>query len=211
MIKSNQTLLFIGDSVTDAYRDYGNPDDLGLGYVNMLATFMKLKWPEKDFKFYNRGINGHRLIDMERVWQENCINLSPDLVTMLIGINDIWTYHHNYQTIEANYWKDFYDRYSQLIKRTQVHNQAQVVLMKVFALPYPQDRVNWQQDIFLMNQLIDRLADEHNCITVELQSKLLSLGREYGYVLYTGNDGVHPTPLGHGIIAQTWLKALGMF
>lgn len=210
MLQPNQKLVFAGDSITDAYRDYGNPNNLGLGYVNMLNYFLQLKFPQLRLQVFNRGINGHRLIDMKRRWQENCLDFQPDWVSILIGINDIWTHHHQYKNIGMAYWHNFYNNYDSLIAQTK-NQGAQVVLMKVFVLPYPQERLNWQADVFIMNQLIDQLAKQHQCPTVELQGPLLSLGREYGFALYTGSDGVHPTPLGHGVIAQNWLKALGYF
>lgn len=210
MLKPKQTLVFVGDSITDAHRDYGNPDDLGLGYVNMLDYFLRLKFSQLNLQVYNRGINGHRLIDMKNRWQENCLQLQPDLVSIMIGINDIWTHHHQYRNIGMNYWHDFYNDYDSLIQQTK-RQGAEVILFKVFVMPYPQERLNWQADVFIMNQLIDQLGQEHQCPTVELQAPLLTLGREYGFALYTGNDGIHPTPLGHGVIAQNWLKTLGYF
>lgn len=211
MIQSNQTLVFIGDSITDAFRDYGDPEDLGIGYVKLLTTFLNLKYPYLQIKTYNRGINGHRLIDMKQRWQENCLALNPDIISILIGINDIWSHHYAGLPMLPNFWKNFYETYNQLIEETKLKTDAQLVLVKVFALPYPQDRQTWQEDIFLMNQLIDRLAEKHQCMTVDLHSRLMALGREYGYALYTGNDGVHPTALGHGVIAQAWLQSMGAF
>lgn len=211
MIEANKTILFIGDSITDAFRDYGNPNDLGIGYVSLISSFLNIKYPKLDISCINRGINGHRLIDMKQVWKEHCLDLQPDLVSILIGINDIWSHQYGGSPMTANEWKQFYEDYSQIIKQTKLQTQAEIVLVKVFALPYPQDRMHWQDDIFLMNQIIDNLAEKYQCKTVDLHSPLMSLGREYGYPLYTGSDGVHPTALGHGVIAQNWLQAMGMF
>ena len=81
------TVLFQGDSVTDCGRDRENAEDLGFGYAVMAASEFSARNPRRNVKFINRGISGNRVRDLRSRWQEDCIDLKPDLVSIMIGIN----------------------------------------------------------------------------------------------------------------------------
>ena len=89
-LKQNQTLLFIGDSITDCGRQELPYAPLGCGYVNFAANFLLASIPHLNLTIENRGIGGNSTRDLRDRWQEDCLDLKPDIVSVMIGINDLW-------------------------------------------------------------------------------------------------------------------------
>jgi acyl-CoA thioesterase I len=90
LLDDGDLVLFQGDSITDAGRDYLNPNHLGYGYSLMASAWFQALYPEKQVRFLNRGISGNRAIDLAERWQEDCLDLRPTWISLLIGINDTW-------------------------------------------------------------------------------------------------------------------------
>jgi len=88
-LSDNLTILFQGDSITDAGRKRNHNESLGDGYVMMTAAWLSALYPEYHLKFFNRGIAGNRVRNLRSRWKKDCLDLRPDLVSVLIGINDI--------------------------------------------------------------------------------------------------------------------------
>ena len=89
----SKTIVFQGDSITDAGRNYGAPtpnDGLGAGYPFLLAASLLCSTPETDWKIFNRGISGHRVVDLYARWKCDTLNLKPDILSILIGVKDTW-------------------------------------------------------------------------------------------------------------------------
>ncbi len=201
-----QRLLFIGDSITDAGRE---TDDLGHGYALLTAAKLAASDPENTWTFVNRGIGGNKLADLKKRWQADCIDLKPDIVSILIGINDTW---HNVGEPEAFATKESFTRfeadYRYLLDRLVESGIKKIVLMEPFVLPEPDDRRSWRSDLDPKIHLIRQLAKEYQAVFVPLDGTLNSLGISYGYEKYTGDDGVHPTLLGHETIANIWIETV---
>ena len=89
LIENEAVVLFQGDSITDSGWDRNNDAGLGTGYVQMAASQFSALYPEKRVRFLNRGISGHRAKDLRDRWQKDCIDLRPDWVSIMIGINDV--------------------------------------------------------------------------------------------------------------------------
>ena len=87
IIKNNEIILFQGDSITDGERLKEKNDSLGNGYVQMIASLFYAMHPQMQVIFLNRGISGNRVKDLQRRWKEDCLDLKPTLVSILIGIN----------------------------------------------------------------------------------------------------------------------------
>ena len=83
-------VLFQGDSITDAGRDYADPHHLGDGYPKYAAEAIRDRFPDETFEFINLGISGNRTTDLLERWQKDCIAVQPDVLSILIGINDTW-------------------------------------------------------------------------------------------------------------------------
>lgn len=200
-------ILFIGDSITDCGREYNDPKDLGNGYPSLVAKRLSGQFPTVEFDFLNKGINGNKIADLRARFDTDCLNLEPDIVSILIGINDTW---HNVNEPSKFATEQsiamFEENYRYLIKKLLEKGIKQVVLMEPFVLSEPLDRQTWRKDLDPKIQIIRQLAQEYHLVFVPLDGKLNALGITRGFIKYTGEDGVHPTLAGHEIIAQSWLE-----
>lgn len=203
-IENNATILFQGDSVTDCGRDYSNKASLGSGYAFLAAAEIGRKYPEKNINFINRGVNGNRVIDLNRRWEEDCLQLNPTWVSIYIGINDVW---RRYDDHDATSVEQFYEGYRKLIERTNEHTDAKLILVEPFCLPVPEDRKAWREDLDPKIQAIRELAREFQTLYVPVDGMFASVSTQIDPA-YWAEDGVHPTPAGHSLIAKAWLEAV---
>ena len=195
-------ILFIGDSITDCGRSE-KPNSLGNGYVARTAAELRQLYPK--MRITNRGVGGNTSIDLVARWKEDCLDLKPSIVSILIGINDTWRrYDHNIITeITA-----FEQNYRAILDRTVVGPDAELVLCEPFLLPLTDDQKLWHFDLDPKRRLVRGLADEYGAVFVALQEAFLQAAAT-GSAADLVSDGVHPTDAGHALIAQTWLKAVG--
>lgn len=203
-IENNATILFQGDSVTDCGRDYSNKGSLGSGYAFLAAAEIGRKYPEKNINFINRGVNGNRVIDLNRRWEEDCLQLNPTWVSIYIGINDVW---RRYGDNDPTSVEQFYEGYRKLIERTNEHTDAKFILVEPFCLPVPEDRKTWREDLDPKIQAIRELAREFKTLYVPLDGLFASASTQIDPA-YWAEDGVHPTPAGHSLITKAWLEAV---
>lgn len=207
-ITPNATILFIGDSITDVDRNRSDEFDLGDGFPKLLAAHLLLKYPNYDLKILNRGIGGDKVADLKARWEEDCLNLNPDLVTILVGINDVWhTIDDGIEPTEAEL-DQFEEDYRFLLKSLAHRTDARVVLMEPYVLPYPKDRLVWRKKLDPRIQIVRRLAKEYHAALVPLDGILNTKGIQTDFQIYTGDDGVHPTLTGHAAIADAWKNYL---
>ncbi|WP_239255352.1 SGNH/GDSL hydrolase family protein [Listeria ilorinensis] len=195
-IHAEGRILFQGDSVTDAGRDRNQPNHLGEGYVKMIAE----KWGNT-MTILNRGISGNTSADMAKRWQEDAISLQPDVVTILIGINDTWRSFDAWQDTSVSAFKAIYE---QVLKETRDKTNAQIILMEPFVLPWPEDRKEWRSDLDPKIQVVRELAAAYQTGFIPLDGLLNQAGIQYGAATIAA-DGVHPTATGHALIADIWM------
>ncbi|MCC5896262.1 MAG: SGNH/GDSL hydrolase family protein [Alkalibacterium sp.] len=207
-INKNDTLLFIGDSITDAGRDRMEGNDLGKGFPLLIASHLQTDHPDKRLTILNRGIGGDSLGDLKDRWENDCLIINPDIVTILIGVNDTWRNQNEGKELTKEELDDFESDYRFLLKSLHQRTDARVVLMEPFVLPFPKDRVNWRVDLDPRIQIVRKMAREYQTELIPLDGILNALGIKNGFSYYTGDDGVHPTLAGHGVIAESWLKAV---
>ncbi|GAA0357517.1 SGNH/GDSL hydrolase family protein [Alkalibacterium iburiense] len=206
-LKKNNTLLFIGDSITDVGRNREDYGSLGHGFPLMIAAYLQAMYPEKRLTFLNRGIGGDRLIDLKNRWEDDCLDLNPDIVTILIGINDTWRNPHPEKKVSEEKLNEFEADYRYLLKSLLQRTDAKVILMEPFVLPYPKDRIVWREDLDHRIQIVRKMAREYQTELIPLDGLLNAAGIKNGFSYYTGEDGVHPTDAGHGTIAKYWLES----
>lgn len=206
IIKPDSRILFQGDSITDAGRDRAIPTDLGRGYASMTAGFLAALHPELGPDCLNRGISGNRTGDLVSRWKEDCLDLKPDVLSILIGINDVWRrYDRNLPTTAGEYEKN----YRILLERTRAAlPETRLILMEPFVLPVPDDRKAWREDLDPKIDVVRHLAREFKALYVPLDGIFASASMHQPPAFWAG-DGVHPTPAGHGLIARSWLHAVG--
>ena len=200
-------LLFQGDSVTEAKRDYADPADLGHGYVRLIAEYLKLFHPDRDFTVLNRGVSGDRSIDLVSRWQQDTIRLAPELLTILIGINDTW---YRYDFNEETTLEMFEKNYRSLLEdvRTKLPD-TQLILMEPFHLPCDESFRLWHADLANKQLVTRELAREYGARFVPLNGIFADECTRTAPQLLAA-DSVHPTPLGHALIAKAWLNAAGL-
>lgn len=209
-IKKNNHILFIGDSITDVGRSRNFDGDLGDGFPFLIAAELYHRYPNANLSILNRGVSGDTLAQLKNRWEEDCLNLDPDLVTILIGINDVWQSFEKRMSPSQEELDLFEKNYRYLLKSLAQRTDARVILMEPFALPYPKDRQVWRKHLDPRIQIVRRLAKDYHATLIPLDGYLNAKGIENDYKTYTGDDGVHPTLTGHAAIAKTWLDYLGI-
>ncbi len=210
IIKPNSTMLFQGDSITDTgrNREIAQPNQgsaLGTGYANLISAQLLAARPNDKLKFYNRGISGNRVVDLYARWRVDAINLQPDVISILIGVNDTW---HGFM---ANNGVEV-DRYATVYRmlldytRQQLPN-VQFVLCEPFVLACGVVKDEWVAEMDQRRVIVQMLAQEFDAIFVPFQA-VLNEGLAQAKPDYWAADGVHPTPAGHRLLAQAWIQAV---
>lgn len=200
-------ILFQGDSITDCQRNRDLFDDLGRGYVNMTAGFLNARYPELGAECLNRGISGNRTGDLLARWEEDCLLLEPDVLSLLIGINDVWRRYDRDLPTSA---ETFADNYRQLLRSTRERlPEVRILLLEPFLLPVPEDRRRWREDLDPKLAVVRDLAREFEADLIPLDG-LFATASTRQPCAFWAHDGVHPSPAGHGLIAQAWLDAVSV-
>ncbi|MBC2074716.1 SGNH/GDSL hydrolase family protein [Listeria marthii] len=191
-------LLFLGDSVTDAGRDFENDQELGHGYVKMIADQLG----KEDVTVINRGVSANRVADLHRRIEADALSLAPDVVTIMIGINDTWFSFSRWEDTSVTAFKEVY---RVILSRIKEETNAELVLMEPFVLPYPEDRKEWRGDLDPKIGAVRELAAEFGATLIPLDGLMNALAIKHGPT-YLAEDGVHPTKAGHERIASIWLE-----
>ena len=192
-----RTIVLAGDSVTDCGRRE-DPRGLGNGYVHLLAGHPSLR----DARLVNAGIGGDRLEDLAARWQRDVLAPEPDIVSVLIGINDTWRQFDSGQHSDLG---AFADRYRGLLG--SLDPATRIVLMEPFVLPVEEAQQSWRSDVDARIDVVHRLAVEFGATLVRTQRVLDRLAVTIGAGPLAA-DGVHPTTRGHGEMAAAWISAV---
>lgn len=202
--QKNDIILFQGDSITDCGRNYEDPSSLGVGYALMAGARLGHQYAGKNLTFINRGISGNRVVDLQERWDKDCLELKPTWVSIYIGINDTWRFYDSGQETTA---AEFEASYRDLIERTKQSLDAKLVLVEPFVLPVPEDRKGWRQDLDPKIHVVRQLALEYGAVLVPLDGLFAAAAVKAEPAFWAG-DGVHPSPAGHALIAEAWIKAV---
>jgi lysophospholipase L1-like esterase len=190
-------IVFIGDSITDCGRRDDAPDYLGDGYVRLVAEALPAR------RVINAGISGNRAIDLRDRWNIDVVEQHPELLSIYVGVNDTWRrYDENDPTSAAT----FEDNYRACL--ANVGGASRVLLVEPFVLPVNEEQERWHEDLDEKRVVVARLAAEFAYGFVPLQSLLTATAEDHGAAALA-QDGVHPTALGHRIIADAWLEVAG--
>lgn len=205
-----KTLVFQGDSITDCGRvtsgGAGYPKDLwGPGYAGIIATRLMGEQPGK-WEIINRGISGNRIVDLYARWRIDTLNFHPDIISMLIGVNDTGHEICNQNGVDVPRYDMFY---RMLLDWTlEANPETKFVLMEPFVFPMGNVNEEWIADVKKRQEVVKKIAEDYNQIFIPLQSvfdaALKDAPQEYWMA-----DGIHPTPAGHQLIVKEWLKAAG--
>ena len=201
-----KTILFQGDSITDAGRSRESDMNKGIGYATMVSGKLGLKYPGQ-YSFLNRGISGNRIVDVYARIRADIINLNPDYMSLLIGVNDVW----HELTVQNGVAADKYEKIYCLLMEEVLENlpDIKIMLLEPFVLPGTATEEKWDifdREVRIRAEKVKQVAEKFNLTFVSLQDKFdeeVKLAPP-SYWLY---DGVHPTFAGHALIAKEWILA----
>lgn len=200
-------ILFNGDSITDACR-MSDPDfQRGYGYPMYLSAMITNQYIKEDIEIINRGISGDVVSGLNSRWKEDCIDLKPDVVSILVGINDVGFNEDNETFGTQKEFDRFEKEYNEILAKTKEAGIENIVLLEPFVLPFDVDRSHWRKDLDPKIQITRKLAQKYKTFFVSLDGFFNELAIQNGYRNYT-RDGVHPSPLGHYLIASRWLEVM---
>ncbi len=203
----NMVFLFQGDSITDGNRGRNlDPNHImGHGYAFSIASRLGADFPEKNLTFYNRGISGHKITDIAQRWQTDTIDLKPNVLSILVGVNDCNSVIDKIDPVPVEKYEDvFYT----LLSQAQKHfPEILIVICEPFILPVGRVKDNWEEwhsDIIKRQEVAKRLAKKFDAVFVELQSVFNNACKKApaDYWIW---DGIHPTVAGHELITREWL------
>ena len=201
--------LFQGDSITDANRDDESVDNfsLGCGYAFLLASDIE-KNKKGEVKFINRGKSGDRITDVYARIKEDIINIKPDFMSILIGVNDVS--HELTQGCGVTPEK-FNKIYNMLIEEIkEALPEIKIIILEPFVLKGSATNELWEQfncEVRKLAEVSKQVAEKWELKFVPLQKKFVEAASD-GDTRYWSVDGIHPTSAGHQIIKEELQKAI---
>jgi lysophospholipase L1-like esterase len=211
-LSKGETILFQGDSITDAKRDRAKENEvntaalLGNGYPLFTAAGILANHAAKDLQIYNRGISGNKVYQLAERWDKDCIDLKPNLLSILIGVNDFWHAKlGRYEGTVATYETD----YRALLTRTkQALPEVKIVICEPFIVHGGSALDDtWESGFAPYRNVARKLAREFDLTFVPFQAVYNEALTQAGSK-YWSTDGVHPTMAGAQLMAQAWTKAV---
>ncbi len=197
------TIVFIGDSITDAGRRDDPDRHLGHGYVRLVAEELANRGDDRTI--VNTGVSGNRAVDLRARWERDALGHEPELLSVYVGINDTWRRYDRGTPTAA---EDFATTYWTFLDDAQARLAPRLILMEPFVVPVTSEQRRWgAEDLDAKRAVVADLAAEFGAAFVPLQSVLSDAAEQNGGASAIAEDGVHPTPLGSSLIAGAWLAA----
>jgi lysophospholipase L1-like esterase len=210
-LAKDDIILFQGDSITDAGRkkddtNYNNASALGTGYAMIAASELLYKHADKNLKVYNRGISGNKVYQLAERWDKDCLNLNPNVVSVLVGVNDFW------HTLTGKYTgtiKTYHDDFKALLDKTK---QKLPNVKLIIGEPYAVSGVKavdekWYPAFNDYRKAAREIAESFNAVFIPYQSIYDKAQKAAPGVYWTG-DGVHATLAGNRLMAHAWMEAI---
>ncbi len=209
IIMSDKTtkILFQGDSITDAgrSRDAACPANAGLGtgYPHLIAGKLLSLRPQRGYQFTNRGISGNRVVDLYARWKSDALNLAPDLISILIGVNDTWHEFGSSNGVEVDRYAVVYRMLLEWTRKALP--KTKLVICEPFVLPIGAVAQAWLPEMEARRAVCAQLAGDFDAPFVPFQAMFTDAVKEAPDAYWLG-DGVHPTVAGHMRMADLWIK-----
>ncbi|WP_167618111.1 SGNH/GDSL hydrolase family protein [Maribellus sediminis] len=203
--------LFQGDSITDGNR--GRNEDpnhiMGHGYAFSVASRIGADFPSSGFTFYNRGISGDTVTKLEKRWQNDTIDLKPDVLSLLVGINDVGDIVR--QLGEPKTLSEFESGYRRLLDLSRTQNPDILFVLGVpFVYRVGKRNENWElwnKETQDRAEVVRKISKEYAAVCVEYP-RVFEQATIHTPIDYWIWDGVHPTVFGHELMAREWIKTV---
>ena len=210
-INQGDTILFQGDSITDSSREKekelpNSPDSMGKGYAFLTASKLLKTLPKENLTIYNRGISGNKVHQLADRWDKDALDLKPDWISILIGVNDYWhMLHSNYDGTVEIYEND----YRKLLQRTKkALPDVKLIICQPFAIPGTSSvDESWVEPFGKYQAVAKKLATEFNAFWVPFQ-EVFDKAILDAPASYWIPDGVHPSISGSQLMADAWAKTI---
>lgn len=205
-------ILFQGDSITDCERKRDDDVHVGNGYASLVKAYLGFENPG-EYQFYNKGISGNRIVDLYARIKSDIINLAPDYISILIGVNDVWHEISQHNGVDADKYEKIYCMLIEEIK--EALPDVKIVIMEPFCLKgistqstekEPNKWNIFSSEVRKKAERAKKVAEKYNLTFIELQNKF-DKATEVMEDAYWLEDGVHPSAMGHELIKREWLKA----
>lgn len=211
LLEPKSKLVMIGDSITDCdrARPYGEGlfGAIGKGYVSLVDALLTAAYPESGIRIVNMGTSGNTVRDLKERWQTDVLDLKPDWLSIMIGINDVWRqYDLPAQTEQHVYIDEYEETLEALVKRTRPQLQGLVLMTPFYIEPNAADPMRRTMDQY--GEVVKKLAFKYDARFVDTQA---AFNRVLAHI-YPGTlawDRVHPNMAGHAVIARAFLQAIG--
>ena len=204
-----KTILFQGDSITDCGRSREDDSMLGIGYPLLTASELGFEEPNS-YKFINRGIGGNRIVDVYARIKTDIINLKPDVMSLLIGVNDVWHEIDWQNGVDAD---KFFKIYCMLIEEIKAAlPDIKIMIMAPYvtsgtATSATDERLNsFRTEVSKRAEKAKEVAEKYGLTFIPLQDKF-DEAEKLAPIEHWTQDGVHPTSFGHELIKREWIKA----
>jgi lysophospholipase L1-like esterase len=210
-LMQNNIILFQGDSITDSGRNkednsYNNARVLGSGYPMLTGAALMEKYASLNLKIYNKGISGNKVYQLAERWDKDCLEIKPDVLSILIGVNDIWhKLNGQYNGTVEIYRND----YIALLERTKkALPGVRLIICEPFAVrgvKAVDDK--WYPEFYDYQKAAREIATQFGATFIPYQ-KIYDEAQKQAPGAYWTGDGVHPTLAGAQLMAQAWLAAI---
>ena len=199
--------IFQGDSITDAGRSYDDLSSLGDGYVRHTVQRLQAEYPDIEWDCLNKGISGDRTVDLVKRWDRDCIDLQPDIVSVLIGVNDTARAFDQNMPMTP---ETFEETYRFLLEELKAKTTAKIVMMEQFLLPgFPQTEP-WFADLNAKIHITRRLAREFADVMIPFDGLFAAACLKQPPAFWA-QDGVHPSAAGSDWMSERiieWTREL---
>jgi lysophospholipase L1-like esterase len=210
LLTKNSKLVMVGDSITDAGRKQpegeGLFDALGRGYVQIVEALLTATNPDLCIRIVNKGNSGNTVLDVQKRWKDDVLDIHPDWVSIMIGTNDVWRQFDSPLITESHVAIDVYEyTLNALVEQTIGQVKGMILLTPFYIEPNKDDRMRERMDEY--GAAVKRVAERNNTLFVDTQAAFDAI-MVHIYPATLAWDRVHPNQAGHAVLAKAFLNAI---